>query len=153
VEGLVKIHNNNNNNNNLSKRTRCLETLPPILILHLRQEAPHLVCPFHLALASLLLVLKQGPLGAVTTIRRCLVPQSPAQGVSAHLEEEGRQPLTRVAERLLRQTHPSRPRQIQACLDSRMRLGARLGLAPLQTNRQQAPSDQRPVCPLVNFLV
>jgi hypothetical protein len=39
VEGLVKIHNSN-----LSKRTQCLETSPPIPILHLQQAARRLVC-------------------------------------------------------------------------------------------------------------
>ena len=39
VEDLAKIHNSS-----LSKRTRCSETLPPILILRLQQAALRLVC-------------------------------------------------------------------------------------------------------------
>jgi len=60
--------------------------------------------------------------------------------------EEGHQPLTQVAEHSPQQIHPNLPRQIQACLDSRMRLGARLGPAPLAgTNRHQVLSE-RLVC-------
>lgn len=146
VEGLAKIHNNS-----LSKRTRCLETLHPILILRLRQEARRLVCLLQHCALALLLVLHQGRLGAITIIRQCLVTLSPPQG-SARLEED-LQHSTRVVGHLVRQIRPSRSRQIQACLDNRMRLGARLGEVHLQTNQQQALSDQRLVCHLVIFLI
>jgi hypothetical protein len=56
---LAKIHNSN-----LSKRTRCSETLPPILILRLQQAARRLVCLFHFLLAfSLLIVTLSGAFG------------------------------------------------------------------------------------------
>lgn len=46
VEDLAKIHHSS-----LSKRTRCLETFPPILILRLQRAARRLVCIFHTLLA------------------------------------------------------------------------------------------------------
>jgi hypothetical protein len=148
VEGLAKIHNNS-----LSKQTRCLETLHPIPILHLRQEARRLVCFLQdCILAPFLPVLHQGHLGAVATIRQCLITQSLPQG-SARLEEQERQPLTQVVGHLVRQIRPCRPRQIQACLDNRIQLGARLGQIHLQTNQQQALSDQQLVCYLMIFLI
>jgi nuclear pore complex protein Nup98-Nup96 len=51
VEALAKIHNSN-----LSRRTRCLETLPPILILHLQQGARRLVSLSHPLFGSFLLI-------------------------------------------------------------------------------------------------
>jgi nuclear pore complex protein Nup98-Nup96 len=54
VEALAKIHNNNLSN--LSKRTRCLETLPPILILHLQQGARRSVSLSHPLFGVFLLI-------------------------------------------------------------------------------------------------
>jgi hypothetical protein len=96
--------------------------------------------------------LHQGRLGVVTTIRLCLVTQSPPLLGLARLEVEGHPPLAQVAERLVRRHHLSRLRQIQACLGSRMRLGARLEPVLLLTSRQQARSDQRVVGLLGNSL-
>jgi hypothetical protein len=83
-------------------------------------------------------------LGVATIIHLCLVTQSPPPGL-VRLEVEGHPPLARVAEHLVQQHHLSRLHQMQACLGSRMRLGARLEQGLLLTSRQQARSDQRVV--------
>ena len=62
------------------------------------------------------------------------------------LEVEGRLPLARVVDRLVRQHHLSRLRRIQGCLGSQMRPGARLEPVRSLTSRQQARSGQRIVC-------
>jgi hypothetical protein len=132
VEDLAKIHHSS-----LSKRTRCSETLPPILILPLQRAARRLVCLFHALLAFFiptLLYQGQGHLGVVTTIHLCLITQSPPVGL-ARLEAEGHLPLAQVVERLVRQHHLSRPHRIPACLGSRMRPGARLEPVLLLTSR------------------
>lgn len=48
---MAKTHNSN-----LSRRTRCLETLPPILILHLQQGARRLVSLSYPLFGSFLLI-------------------------------------------------------------------------------------------------
>jgi hypothetical protein len=127
VEALAKIHKIHNSN--LSRRTRCLETLHPILILHLQQGARPL-----------------GLLGAITAIR--LVTQSPPLDL-ARLEVEGHLPLAGVAERSVRRLHLNRLRQTQACSAKQIPLGARSQqLVHLVTSRQQARSDQRAQIPM-----
>ena len=141
VEGLVKIHNSS-----LSQRTRCLETSPPIPILHLQQVGRRLVCLFQPSWHFFFsLALHQEHLGVTTTIiRLCSITQSPPLGL-ARLEVEGHPPLARVAELLVHQHHLSQLRRIQAYLDRRTRLGARLELVLLLTSPPQAHSDQRVV--------
>jgi hypothetical protein len=59
VEALAKIRNSN-----LRRRTRCLETLPPILILHLQQGARRLVSlPRPLFGSFLLISISSGAFG------------------------------------------------------------------------------------------
>ena len=149
---MAKIHNNL-----LSRRTRCLETLPPIqilililiLILHPQQGARRLVSLSYLLSGSFLSAFHQGHLGAITTIR--LITQSPQRGL-ARLEVEGHLPLARVAEHSVRRLHLNQLRQTQACSAKQIPPGARSELVHLVTSRQQARSDQRLVCLQRNFL-
>ncbi len=141
MEVLVKIHNSSLSSR--SRRTRCLETLPPILILilHLQQGARHLVSIFHTLFGIFLISIHQGHLGAITALH--LVTQSPLLGL-ARLEVGGHLPLARVAEHSVRRLHLNRLRQTQACSAKQILLGARS--EHLVTSRQLARSDQRVVC-------
>jgi hypothetical protein len=136
---LAKIHNSSRNSR--SRRTRCLETFPPILILHLQQGARRLVSIFHLLFVIFLISIHQGHLGAITTLR--LVTQSPLPGL-ARLEVGGHLPLARVAEHSVRRLHLNRLRQTRACSAKQIPLGARS--EHLVTSRQPVRSDQRVVC-------
>jgi hypothetical protein len=143
---LAKIHNSSP-----SRRTRCLETLPPILILHLQQGARLLVSLFHPLFGIFLLIsIHQGHLGAITTLR--LITQSPLLGlarleVEVEVEVGGHLPLARVAEHSVRRLHLNQLRQTQACSAKQIPLGARSGLVQhLVTSHQRARSDHRLVC-------
>jgi hypothetical protein len=133
---------------NLSKRIRCLGISPPIRILRPRQGARRLVRPSHSPVTLFFkLALFQGHLGAVPTIRPCLVPRSLPRG-SVRLVGEGRLPLVEVAEHLVRQVHLNLRRQVRTYLDNRVRLVAHSGQERLVASLRQVLLEHQPVCPL-----